>query len=43
MSIKKNLITGSTFLISALCGVITGTFSFLTNFVLRKLFNKGNK
>jgi|688.fasta_scaffold12311_7 hypothetical protein len=40
MKNKRSFITTSTFFVSALCGVITGTFSFLTNFVLGKLLNK---
>lgn len=40
MNKKTNFITISTFYISALCGVVTGTFSFLTNFTLNKIFNR---
>lgn len=45
MKNKRNFITTSTFFASALCGVVTGTFSFLTNLILGKLSNKnkGNK
>lgn len=43
MKNKRNIITESTFLVSALCGIVTGAFSFLTNFTLNKLFNKGKK
>jgi hypothetical protein len=45
MENKRSFITTSTFFVSAMCGVVTGTFSFLTNLILGKFLNKnkGNK
>lgn len=39
---KRGIIAISTFYISALCGVITGVFSFFTTFLLKKIFKDKN-
>ena len=40
MNKKLSFIAVSTLYVSAMCGVITGAFSFLTNFTLNKIFNR---
>lgn len=38
MNKRRGIIAISTFYISALCGIITGLFSFFTNLLLKKIF-----
>lgn len=43
MNKKRSFIAASALFASAICGVVTGSFSFLTNFTLNKIFNKNKK